>query len=111
QRDILRAPLIIRAAVACMEKTLCEKRYRYFLKLWEETDLETQAEECAYYQKQSYAEKKRIAELERERQVAFEDLAGLPWVGEFYSEVARGDTPQTSDEPVVPPPNVQDVPF
>ncbi|MEL6130124.1 MAG: toprim domain-containing protein, partial [Cyanobacteria bacterium J06628_4] len=87
QRDILRAPLIIRASVACMEKTLCEKRYRYFLKLWEETDLETHPNECAYYQKQSYAEKKRIAELEKERQVAFEDLASLPWVGEFYGQL------------------------
>ena len=87
QRDILRAPLIIRASVACMEKTLCEKRYRYFLKLWEETNLETHPEECAYYQKQSYAEKKRIAELEQERQVAFEDLASLPWVGEFYGQL------------------------
>lgn len=87
QRDILRAPLIIRAAVACMEKTLCEKRYRYFLKLWEEADLEIQPNECAYYHKQSYAEKKRIAELDRERQVAFEDLASLPWVGEFYSQL------------------------
>ncbi|MEO0352080.1 MAG: DNA primase [Cyanobacteria bacterium P01_A01_bin.15] len=87
QRDILRAPLIIRASVACMEKTLCEKRYRYFLKLWEETNLETHPEECAYYQKQSYAEKKRIAELEQERRVAFEDLAGLPWVGEFYDQL------------------------
>ncbi|MBE9066506.1 DNA primase [Leptolyngbya cf. ectocarpi LEGE 11479] len=87
QRDILRAPLIIRAAVACMEKTLCEKRYRYFLKLWEETDLETQPNECAYYHKQSYAEKKRIAELDQERQVAFEDLASLPWVGEFYGQL------------------------
>ncbi|MEO1179757.1 MAG: DNA primase [Cyanobacteria bacterium J06636_28] len=87
QRDILRAPLIIRASVACMEKTLCEKRYRYFLKLWEDTDLETHPNECAYYQKQSYAEKKRIAELEKERQVAFEDLASLPWVGEFYGQL------------------------
>ena len=87
QRDILRAPLIIRASVACMEKTLCEKRYRYFLKLWEDTDLETHPNECAYYQKQSYAEKKRIAELDKERQVAFEDLASLPWVGEFYGQL------------------------
>lgn len=87
QRDILRAPLIIRAAVACMERTLCEKRYRYFLKLWQETDIGDHPKESAYYQQQSYGEKKRIAELDRERQVAFEDLAGLPWVGEFYSQV------------------------
>ena len=54
-----------------MEKTLGEKRYRYFLKRWEETNLETHPEEGAYYQNQSYAEKKRIAELEQERRGAF----------------------------------------
>jgi DNA primase len=85
QRDILRAPLIIRAAVACLEKTLCEKRYRHFLTLWTATDMTEQPEQQAYYQKQIYAEKKRIETLESERQVGFEDLLGLPWVGEFYS--------------------------
>ena len=59
----------------------------FTLKLWEETNLETQPNECAYYHKQSYAEKKRIAELDQERQVAFEDLASLPWVGEFYGQL------------------------
>ncbi|MEM6254746.1 MAG: DNA primase [Cyanobacteria bacterium P01_D01_bin.156] len=87
KRDILRAPLIIRASIACMEKVICEKRYRYLLKLWQETDLATHPDECAYYQQQAYAEKKRIAELEKERQVAFEDLAGLPWIGEFYDQL------------------------
>ncbi|NEP19372.1 MAG: DNA primase, partial [Leptolyngbya sp. SIO4C1] len=89
QRDILRAPLVVRAAVACLEKTMCEKRYRYFLNLWAESDLSASPEQQAYYQKQIYAEKKRIAELEQERQVDFEDLATMPWVGEFYGEIDR----------------------
>jgi DNA primase len=89
QRDVLRAPLIIRAAVACMERTMCEKRYRYFLKLWTETDLSAAPEQQAYYQNQIYAEKKRIAELDKERQVDFEDLVSLPWIGEFYGELER----------------------
>jgi DNA primase len=87
QRDILRAPLIIRAAVACLERTLCEKRYRYFLNLWSETDMAASPDQHAHYQQQIYAEKKRIAELDKERQVNFEDLVGLPWVGEFYGEI------------------------
>ncbi|MEO0455101.1 MAG: DNA primase [Cyanobacteria bacterium P01_A01_bin.114] len=87
KRDILRAPLIIRAAIACLEKTMCEKRYRYFLTLWTDTDLSEAPEQQAYYQKQIYAEKKRIAELEKERHVDFEDLIGLPWIGEFYGEL------------------------
>lgn len=87
KRDILRAPLIIRAATACMEKLICEKRYRHFLTLWAESDCTASPEQHTYYQKQIYAEKRRIEELEKERQVTFEDLAKLPWVGEFYSLV------------------------
>ena len=83
QRDILRAPLVIRAAVACMEKALCEKRYRHFLTLWAETDGADSPERHAYYQQQIYSEKKRIEELEKQRQVDFADLAQIPWVGEF----------------------------
>jgi DNA primase len=87
KRDILRAPLIIRAATACMEKNLCEKRYRHFLALWSETDCTESPDQHAYYQKQIYAEKRRIEELEKERQVTFEDLAQIPWVGEFYDSI------------------------
>ena len=87
QRDILRAPLVIRAAVACMEKALCEKRCRYFLNLWAETDCAESPERHTYYQKQIYAEKKRIEELEQQQQVDFADLAQIPWVGEFYGSL------------------------
>ncbi|WP_204141440.1 DNA primase [Halomicronema sp. CCY15110] len=80
-RDVLRAPLVIRAAAACIEQTLCEKRYRHFLQLWTESDHTQAADQLAYYQNQIYAEKRRIAELEKERQTTFEDLARLPWVG------------------------------
>ncbi|WP_088430311.1 DNA primase [Halomicronema hongdechloris] len=85
QRDILRAPLVIRAATACMEKNLCEKRYRHFLALWSNAAPHASREELAHYQQQIYAEKRRIQHLEQERQVSFADLAQLPWVGEFYN--------------------------
>lgn len=80
-RDVLRAPLVIRAAAACIEQALCEKRYRHFLQLWSDGDATATAEQQVYYQTQIYAEKNRIAELEKERQTTFEDLATLPWVG------------------------------
>ena len=83
RRDILRSPLIIRAAIACIEKKLCEKRYRHFLKLWSESD-GSNLEQQSQYQKLIYAEKRRIVELEKERHVSFEDLANLPWVGDYY---------------------------
>ncbi|WP_346289501.1 DNA primase [Sphaerothrix gracilis] len=87
QRDILRGPLVVRAAIACMEKNMCEKRYRYFLNLWSEKDCTLTPDQHAYYQKQIYAEKQRIQELESQRYVTFADLAQLPWIGEFYTHL------------------------
>lgn len=89
KRDILRAPLIIRAAAACMEKNLCEKRYRHFLALWEKTDCTAAPDQVAYFQSQIYAEKRRIEVLEKDRQVSFEDLVAMPWVGEQYDSLDR----------------------
>ncbi|MBD1848591.1 DNA primase [Leptolyngbya sp. ST-U4] len=83
-RDILRAPLVIRAAAACLEQVMCEKRYRHFNDLWKQTDCIQSFELAQYYQQQMYAEKQRIRELEQEqRRVSFVDLAGMPWVGDF----------------------------
>ncbi|MDB9529007.1 DNA primase [Oscillatoria sp. CS-180] len=80
-RDVLRSSLVIRAAIACLEQTRCERRYRHFLQLWSDGDCTTSSEQQVYYQSQVYAEKRRIAELEKERQTTFEDLARLPWLG------------------------------
>ncbi len=80
QLDVLRAPLVIRAAIACLEKNMCEKRYRLLLNLWADSDFSTSPEKHSQYQKQIVAEKHRIAELEAERSVDFADLASIPWV-------------------------------
>lgn len=82
QQDVRRVPLIIRAAIACMEQVNCEKVYRHYLQLWSNPPEATTDQQQRYYQKQIYKEKRRIAELEKERQTTFEDLAGLPWIGE-----------------------------
>lgn len=85
ERDLLRAPLVIRTAVACMERVLCEKRRRYFLDRWQKTDFATHPDESRYLQQQIYRENQRIDELDRlQRQISFTDLAQIPWVGEFY---------------------------
>jgi DNA primase len=90
KRDVLRAPLVIRAAIACIERVMCEKRYRHLLNLWEKTDSSTPPEMAQYYQQQVYAEKTRIAELDQQqRQTTFEDLALIPWVGEFAEALER----------------------
>ncbi|MGI8935322.1 DNA primase [Leptolyngbya sp. BC1307] len=78
--DVLRAPLVIRAAIACLEKNMCEKRYRLLLNLWADSDFSASPEKHSQYQKQIVTEKRRIAELEAERSVDFADLASIPWV-------------------------------
>ncbi len=84
QRDLLRAPLVVRTAIASMERVMCEKRRRHFLDLWKQTDDNLTSDLAQYYQQQIYAETQRIEELDRQqRQVTFEDLAQIPWIGEF----------------------------
>ncbi len=78
--DVLREPLVVRAAIACLEKNMCEKRYRLLLKLWSSTDFDASIDKHTEYQKQIIAEKNRIAQLEKERSVDFADLASVPWV-------------------------------
>ena len=80
QLDTARPSLVIRAAIACLERNMCEKRYRLLLNLWAESDFSDSPEKHAQYQKQIIAEKKHIAELDKERSVDFADLAGVPWV-------------------------------
>jgi DNA primase len=88
KRDIVRAPLVIRAAIASIERVMCEKRRRHFLELWKQTDPTTAADLCQYYQQQIYAENQRIAELDQQqRQTTLNDLAELPWVGEYYDAI------------------------
>jgi DNA primase len=84
QRDLLRAPLVVRTAIASVERVMCEKRRRHFLDLWKQTDYAAAPDLAQYYQQQIYAETQRIEELDRDqRQVTFDDLAQIPWIGEF----------------------------
>jgi DNA primase len=93
QRDLLRAPLVVRTAIASVERVMCEKRRRHFLDLWKQTDYGVAPDLAQYYQQQIYAETQRIEELDQQqRQVTFEDLAQIPWIGEFQD--ALGLSPQ-----------------
>lgn len=76
--DLLRSPLVIRAAMACIERVMCQKRYRHVLALWSETDAEANPELSLHYQTQIYEEKARIAELDQQRYTDFEDLIKFP---------------------------------
>ncbi|MBW4693880.1 MAG: DNA primase [Lyngbya sp. HA4199-MV5] len=76
--DVLRSALVIRSAVASMEKVMCEKRRRHFISLWEKTDCATAPELGQFYYKKICAEEQRIQDLDRERQTTFEDLVQAP---------------------------------
>jgi len=73
-----RAMLVIRTAVAAMEKVMCEKRRRHLLDLLQSLDWATAPDLGHLYQKKIYAEDQRIKQLEQERQVMFEDLVRVP---------------------------------
>lgn len=76
--DLLRSPLVIRAAMACIERVMCQKRYRHVLTLWSDTDAAANPDLSRHYQTQIYEEKARIAELDRLRYTDFEDLIQFP---------------------------------
>ncbi len=82
KRDILRVDLTIRAATAAMERIMCEKRCRHFQQLLAETADSSTPELGQYYWQKIHSEKRRIADLDLERQVSFEDLVQAPWVGD-----------------------------
>ncbi|MBW4646143.1 MAG: DNA primase [Goleter apudmare HA4340-LM2] len=74
QKDILRTPHVVQAAIACMERVLREKRYRHFLELWQATDPDTEPERWQSYYNAFYAEKMRLQELDKQRHFSITDL-------------------------------------
>lgn len=79
--EILRVPLVIRGAIACLERVGCEKRYRYFRDLWEKTNVSLNPELARSYYEKLAKEKKRITELDEIlRCTTFYDLVSIPWI-------------------------------
>ena len=74
QQDLLRASLGIQVATACMERVLCEKRYRHFLDLWQQTDSATEPELAQFYYQSLYTEQRQLQIIDRQRQFAVTDL-------------------------------------
>ena len=80
EKDLCRAPLVIRSAVACIEQILSIKRRRLALNMWEKTNAASSSEEAKEYHQQFLAEQEWIRELERLRQVNFYDLISVPYI-------------------------------
>ncbi|MBW4614899.1 MAG: DNA primase [Desmonostoc vinosum HA7617-LM4] len=74
KKEILRTPQVIQAAIACIERVFREKRYRYFLELWQQTDPQAEPERWQSYYQAFYTEKLRLQELDRQRLFSITDL-------------------------------------
>ncbi|NEN93568.1 MAG: DNA primase, partial [Okeania sp. SIO3H1] len=77
-RNILRAPLEIRCAIAAIELIMCKKRRSTVLSMWQNTDLSTDSELAKKYQEKFYSESEWIQELERLRCITIYDLIQVP---------------------------------
>ncbi len=85
QLDVQRAPLVIRSAIACIERVMCQKRARYYLQLWQQTDSASERQTSEHYQQQYYVERSRIQDLDRQRYTSLDDLVQVSWADEFSS--------------------------
>ena len=81
ERNVYRAPLVIRSALACIEQIISIKRRRIALHMWEKAKAASSGEEAIEYHKLFCAEQEWLKELERLRQVNFYDLTSVPWSG------------------------------
>ncbi|TAE61679.1 MAG: DNA primase [Nostocales cyanobacterium] len=72
--EIIRTPQVVQATLACMEKVLREKRQRHFMELWENVDPKIEPEKERIYYENAMNEKRRIQELERQRQFSILEL-------------------------------------
>jgi DNA primase len=80
EKELVRAPLVIRSAVACIEQILSIKRRRLALNMWQKIDAASSPQKAQEYHKQFLAEQEWIEELERLRQVNFSDLISVPQI-------------------------------
>ncbi|MEG4418217.1 DNA primase [Microcoleus sp. LAD1_D5] len=79
ERNVYRAPLVIRSALACIEQIISMKRRRIALNMWEKAKAASSGEEAIEYYQLLCAEQQWLTELERLRQVNFYDLTSVPW--------------------------------
>lgn len=67
ERDIQRGSELIQVAAAAIERVMCEKRSRYFLQYWQNTDPLKEREKCQLYYREFLAAEQRIKELDEQR--------------------------------------------
>lgn len=72
-QEIQRSPLVIRAAIACLEKVACEQQRKLYLDKLQESDRSNPEERQKYYQL-FYAAQQRLHQLEQQRIFTITDL-------------------------------------
>ncbi|HEY9693827.1 MAG TPA: DNA primase [Oculatellaceae cyanobacterium] len=75
QLEILNPHLVIRTAVASLERVKCEQQRRYCLQKWR--NLEKSAKDWVFYYQQFHQADRRIHELDQERYSSFEDVISI----------------------------------
>ena len=71
--EIQRSPLVLRAAIACLEKFACEQKRKYYLNKLQSKEPEDLTKKVEYYQLFSTTQQ-RLQELEKLRVVTIADL-------------------------------------
>jgi DNA primase len=71
--EIQRSPLVLRAAIACLEKFACEQKRKYYLTKLQSQDPEDLAHKVEYYQS-FITTQQRLQELAQQRNVTINDL-------------------------------------
>jgi DNA primase len=71
--EIQRSPLVLRAAIACLEKFACEQKRKFYLNKLQSKDPEDLAKKVEYYQS-FITTQQRLQELEKQRNVTINDL-------------------------------------
>jgi DNA primase len=74
--EIQRSPLVLRAAIACLEKFSCEQQRKYYLTKLQSKEPEDLAKKVEYYQL-FITTQQRLQELEQQRIVTIDDLISL----------------------------------
>jgi DNA primase len=71
--EIQRSPLVLRAAIACLEKFACEQKRKYYLNKLQSNDPEDLAKKIEYYHSFTTTQQ-RLQELAQQRNVTINDL-------------------------------------
>ena len=74
--EIQRSPLVLRAAIACLEKFACEQKCKYYLSKLRSDDPEDLTKKSEHLQAWTIT-KQRLQELDRQRNVTIDDLVSL----------------------------------